>query len=54
MEIGFPSEEEALILPFAENNEIPTETVYGYVDVDIIQAVIDKHGGIDINSTFKI
>lgn len=53
MEIGYPSKLEELILPFAECKNSPTQTVYGWVDVDIIQSVIDKHGGIDIYKTFK-
>ena len=53
MEIGFPSEVESLILEFAENKEDPTQTVYGWVDCDIIQKVIDKHGGIDVEETMK-
>ena len=51
MEIGFPSEVEELILEFAEEVNNPTETVYGYVDNNIIQQVIDKHGGIDEEKT---
>ena len=46
MEVGFPSKEETLLLPFAENKEKPTETVYLYVPVGIIKQVIKKHGGI--------
>lgn len=51
MEIGFPSEVEELILEFAEDRDNPTETVYGWVDNTIIQQVIDKHGGIDVDKT---
>jgi len=51
MEIGFPSEVEELILEFAEEIDNPTETVYGYVDINIIQQVIDKHKGIDVEKT---
>ena len=53
MEIGFPSEVEELILEFAEDGDNPTDTVYPYVDNDIIQQVIDKHDGIDIEKTFQ-
>lgn len=53
MEIGFPSVIEELILPFAESPEKPTDTVYAYVDCNIIQEVIDKHGGIDEEKTFN-
>ena len=51
MEIGFPSEVEELILEFAEDRDNPTDTVYGWVDNKIIQEVIDKHGGIDVDKT---
>ena len=53
MEIGFPSEVEDLILKFAEDNSWPTGTVYPCVPVDIIQQVIDKHGGINEEQTFS-
>lgn len=53
MEIGFPSKEEELIMDYAEFPETPTETVYGYVPIDVIQKVIDKHNGIDILKTLN-
>ena len=46
VEIGFPSAEEPLIMPWCENDHNPTNTVYGYVPVDIVTNVIVKHGGI--------
>ena len=52
VEIGFPSEEETLILEYAEQPEIPTDTVYAYVPVEIVQQVIEKHGGINEAQTF--
>lgn len=52
LEIGFPSEEEPLINQYAETEGDWTETVYGYVPIEIIQKVIDKHGGINIKNTF--
>ena len=45
-EIGFPSEAESLIMEWAEDPEDPTGTVYGYVPVDIIDAVVARHGGV--------
>ena len=45
VEIGFPSQEEALIMPWCEDEGNPTETVYGYVPVDVVTNVIVKHGG---------
>ena len=54
LEIGFPSEEEPLINQFAETKHDWTGTVYGYVPIEIIQEVITKHGGIDVDETFKV
>ena len=45
VEIGFPSEEESLIMPWVEDPEKPTDTVYCYVPVDVVTNVIVKHGG---------
>lgn len=45
VEIGFPTEEEPLLMPWVEDKSKPTETVYGYVPVDIVTSVIVKHGG---------
>lgn len=48
MEIGFPSEEEELILEYMEGclDDEPTDTVYPYVPVSVINEVLAKHGGI--------
>lgn len=54
MEIGYPSIEEPLISEFAEGDGDKTETVYGYVDTNIIQQVIEKHGGIAVEKTFAL
>lgn len=51
VEVGFPSEREELLIPYAEDASKPTETVYGYVPIEVIEAVIEKHGGIDVNAT---
>lgn len=45
IEVGFPSEEEALLMEYAEEPNKPTETVYGYTPVSVVAQVIDKHGG---------
>jgi hypothetical protein len=44
-EIGFPSKVIPEILEWAENSDDPTETVYGYVPVDVILNVIKARGG---------
>jgi|TARA_B110000495_G_C22776860_1_gene454443 hypothetical protein len=46
-EIGYPTKEEPLWLKWQEPGNIPTESVYGWVPNDIVNAVIHKHGGID-------
>jgi hypothetical protein len=46
VEVGFPSGKEELIMPWAEDPEEPTETVYGYVPVSVVTNVLAKHGGI--------
>ena len=46
VEVGFPSALEDLLMPFAEDPSNPTETVYGWVPEQIVNAVIEKHGGI--------
>ena len=45
VEVGFPNREEILLLPFAEEPEKPTQTVYGWVPKQTILDVIAKHGG---------
>lgn len=45
VEIGFPSEKEELICWYAEDSSSYTETVYPYVPVEVVEAVIEKHGG---------
>ena len=46
VEIGFPSEEEPLFMEYAEDESNPTRTVYGYVPVEFVDEVIEKHGGL--------
>lgn len=45
VEVGYPSKREELIMPFAEESNRPTDTVYRYVPVAIVDEVIAKHGG---------
>lgn len=54
MEIGFPSDVEELIMEFAESPEQPCMTVYGYVPIATIDKVLEKHGGIDVQTTFNL
>jgi len=45
VEVGFPSEKEELLMPYAESPEKPTDTVYGWVPAETIMEVIKAHGG---------
>lgn len=45
VEIGFPSEKEELICEYAEDSSDYTRTVYPYVPVEVVEKVIEKHGG---------
>lgn len=46
VEVGFPSEVEDILMAYAENNEAYTDTVYPYTPIEIVLAVINKHGGV--------
>ena len=46
VEIGYPSEREETLMPYCEDPNRPTDTVYGYVPSDLVRHIIDKHGGI--------
>lgn len=46
VELGNLSETVEEFLPFAEDDEAPLATVYGYVPVEIVDAVLAEHGGI--------
>jgi hypothetical protein len=52
MEIGYPSQEEKEIIEYAEEAEELTNTVYPYVPFEVVDSVIEKHGGIDVKKTF--
>ena len=46
VELGYPSAQDAELIPYAENPDAPLDTVYAYVPVEIVDAVLEKHGGI--------
>lgn len=50
-EVGFPSVEEEILLPYIEADHAPLNAVYGYVPRKIVEAIIVKHGGI-VKGTF--
>lgn len=49
VELEFPShfeKIEEILLNYCGNKAYPTETIYSYVPVEIVQEILDKHGGI--------
>lgn len=44
-EVGYPSQKEELLMPYIEDPTEPTKAVYPYVPVEVIEQVIEKHGG---------
>ena len=46
VEVGFPSAEEPMLMEWAEDPHRPTDTVYAYVPVEVVNLVIAKHGGV--------
>ena len=46
VEIGFPSEPDPLITPYAEDPNDLTGTVYGWVPAEIVTALLVKHGDV--------
>lgn len=45
VEVGFPSERDERLMPYAEDDSDPTDTVYGWVPVDVVVDVVNAHGG---------
>lgn len=46
VELGYPSAVDDLITFYAKDDEY-TKTVYGWVPIDVVVQLIEKHGGID-------
>jgi hypothetical protein len=46
VELGFPSEDPGKeFVQYCEDPESPTETVYAYVPIELVEALIARHGG---------
>jgi len=52
-EWGFPSEAIDGKKYNAEQEDNTTETVGGYVDTDLLQELLDEHGGLDLEQTIN-
>lgn len=49
VECSFPSAREELLMPYIDGDEAtedPLQSVYGYVQIRVVVAVIEKHGGL--------
>ena len=46
VELGFPSEPDPFILPYAETPDDLTGSVYGYVPASVVKKMIAAHNGI--------
>lgn len=46
VECGFPSDVPSVIMDYAEELDHPTATVYGYVPIELVEELIESHGGI--------
>lgn len=44
-ELGYPSEPDELIEEYAEDEGDYTKTVYPYVPIEIVNGLLEKHGG---------
>lgn len=51
LEWGFPSEKDDILNESAEDSTDVTKTVGGYVNISILQELMDRHGGIDFGKT---
>jgi len=49
-ELGFPTAHDELLDNYAEEPGNPTETVYGWVPTEIVDALIARHGGLSARS----
>lgn len=49
VECGFPSDIPDGIMDYAESPGIPTETVYAYVPIELVEKLIMMHGGMKVD-----
>ena len=47
VEVGFPARREELLMPYAEDPDNPTGTVYSYVPVKLVETIVAAHGGVE-------
>ncbi|NDE17897.1 hypothetical protein EBZ80_23530 [bacterium] len=54
VEIGFPNQRVEEFMEYAEDPKNPTGTVYGWVPVEVVEAVVNKHGGLACRSAASV
>lgn len=54
LELGFPNMESDLLTQYAENPDNQLQSIFAYVPFEIVELLIEEHGGINIDKTFKI
>ena len=52
VELGYPSMEDEELVPYAENPDNLLYSVYGHVPVELVDFILNKHGGI-VGSDFS-
>lgn len=51
VEVGYPSRRIEKLMPWAEALDDPTETIYGYVPIEVVEEVVADCGGICVELT---
>jgi hypothetical protein len=46
VEVGFPSQRIEALMPYAEQKDQPTDTVYGWVPIELVEQIIADNGGL--------
>lgn len=46
VELAYPSKKEEMLLSYAEDEDDPINSVYGYVPVELVDKILRKHGDI--------
>jgi hypothetical protein len=46
VEVGFPSHRVEELMEYDQHDAEPTKTVYGWVPVEVVERIVEAHGGI--------
>jgi len=53
IELGYPSFEDKRLMKYCEDIDNPKETVYARVPVELVDEILDEHGGIDFDRSLE-